>query len=234
MMAAKDLIIYLIASLLIGYGSGFLTVKINHLLVIFLGKLWTSGNAQRRYVLIGGITVIIFGAAMFYLTNEFVLTIFFPAVFAVLFAVGIKHAMHRFNQYIEILDALIQSLFPKEDPNDDKYDALLADTSKISQQMLESMRKSQLESLKLLFFFFDSIFAVFFISLIKGKLRFSRFINLSKEDQDNYMHIWASSEGLNLGPVALKALIVYSYYTSHLSWDKIGYRGEVLRRSYIN
>ena len=142
--------------------------------------------------------------------------------------------MHRFNQYIDVLNALIQSLFPKEDLNDDKHEALLADTSKISQEMLESMRKSQLESLKILFFFFDSIFAVFFISLVKGKLKFSRFINLSKEDQVDYMHIWAATEGLNLGPVALKALIGYSYYTSHLSWDKIGYRGEVLRRSYIN
>jgi predicted PurR-regulated permease PerM len=148
--------------------------------------------------------------------------------------VGIKHAMHRFNQYIEILNALIQSLFPKEDPDDDQHDALLADTSKISQQMLESMRKSQLESLKILFFFFDTVFAVFFISLTKRKFRFSRFIHLSKEDQVDYMRIWADSEVLNLAPVALKALIGYSYYTSHLSWDKIGYRGEVLRRSYIN
>ena len=165
---------------------------------------------------------------------DFTLALISASAFAVLFLVGIKHAMHRFNQYIEILNALVQSLFPKEDPNDDQHDALLADTSKISQQMLESMRKSQLESLKILFFFFDTIFAVFFISLTKRKLRFSRFINLSKKDQVDYIHIWAATEGLNLGPVALKALIGYSYYTSPLSWDKIGYRGEVLRRSYIN
>ena len=226
--------LYLVSSLLIGYGVGFFTVKINHLLVIFLGKLWSSGNAQRRYVLVGGIVTVMYGAMIFYQTNDFVLTLVFVAVFAVLLVSGIKHAMRRFNQYIDVLNALIQSLFPKEDPNDDQHEALLEDTSKISQEMLGSMRKSQLESLKILFFFFDSIFAVFFISLIKGKLRFSRFINLSKEDQVDYMHIWATIEVLNLGPVALKALIGYSYYTSHLSWDKIGYRGEVLRRSYIN
>lgn len=233
-MATHELTLFLVSSLLIGYGAGFLTVKINHLLVIFLGKLWSSGNAQRRYILVGGIATFFYGVMIFYQTNNFVLALIFVVVFTVLFISGIKHAMHRFDQYIDVLNALIQSLFPKEDLNDDKHEALLADTSKISKEMLESMRKSQLESLKILFFFFDSIFAVFFISLIKGKLKFSRFINLSKEDQVDYMHIWAATEGLNLGPVALKALIGYSYYTSHLSWDKIGYRGEVLRRSYIN
>jgi len=233
-VATHELTLFLVSSLLIGYGAGFLTVKINHLLVIFLGKLWSSGNAQRRYILVGGIATFFYGVMIFYQTNNFVLALIFVVVFTVLFISGIKHAMHRFDQYIDVLNALIQSLFPKEDLNDDKHEALLADTSKISKEMLESMRKSQLESLKILFFFFDSIFAVFFISLIKGKLKFSRFINLSKEDQVDYMHIWAATEGLNLGPVALKALIGYSYYTSHLSWDKIGYRGEVLRRSYIN
>jgi len=219
---------------LIGYGTGFFTVKINHLLVIFLGKLWSSGNAQKRYILVGGLATVVFGIAVFLQTNDFTLALISVSVFAVLFLVGIKHAMHRFNQYIEILNALIQSLFPKEDPNDDQHDALLADTSKISQQMLESMRKSQLESLKILFFFFDTVFAVFLISLTKRKFRLRRFINLSKEDQVDYMRIWADAERLNLAPVALKALIGYSYYTSHLSWDKIGYRGEVLRRSYSN
>ncbi|MDH3794513.1 MAG: hypothetical protein OER78_05490 [Nitrosopumilus sp.] len=233
-MSTSDLIIYLILSLLIGYGIGFFTVKINHLLVIFLGKLWSSGNAQKRYILVGGIATIVFGMAVFLKTNDFTLTILSTSVFAILFLVGVKHAMHRFNQYLEILNALIQSLFPKKDPNDDQHDALLADTSKISQQMLESMRKSSLESLKILFFFFDSVFAVFLISLTKGKFRFNRFVHLSDKDQVDYMHIWADSEILNLAPVALKALIGYSYYTSHLSWDKIGYRGEVLRRSYIN
>jgi len=219
---------------LIGYGIGFFTVKINHLLVIFLGKLWSSGNAQKRYILVGGFATVVFGVVGFLQTNDLTLSLISASVFAVSFLLGLKHAMHRFNQYLEILNALIQSLFPKEDSNNDQHDALLADTSKISQQMLESMQKSQFESLKMLFFFFDSIFAVFLISLTKGKFQCSRFIHLSDEDQVDYMHIWAESEGLNLAPVALKALIGYSYYTSHLSWYKIGYRGEVLRRSYIN
>jgi hypothetical protein len=233
-MSTSELIIYLFFSILIGYGTGFFTVKINHLLVIFLGKLWTSGNAQKRYILVGGLATAVFGAILFVQTNDLTLALISASVFTVLFLVGVKHAMRRFNQYIEILNALIQSLFPKEEPNDDQHDMLLADTSKISQQMLESMQKSQLESLKILFFFFDTVFAVFLISLTKRKIRFSRFIHLSKKEQVEYMRIWAESEGLNLAPVALKALIGYSYYTSHLSWDKIGYRGEVLRRSYIN
>jgi len=37
-MATHDLILYLVSSLLIGYVAGFFTVKINHGLVILLGK----------------------------------------------------------------------------------------------------------------------------------------------------------------------------------------------------
>jgi len=80
--------------------------------------------------------------------------------------------MYRFHQYEPILKASIQSLFPKEDSdNDDNHDDLLDDTLRISLNMLESMRKSQLESLKILFVFFDSIFGGFLIFLISGKIQ---------------------------------------------------------------
>jgi len=150
-MATHDLILYLASSLLFGYVAGFLTVKINHALVILLGKLWSSGNAQRRYILVGVIAIIVFGSILFYQTN-FVFAVIFTFAFAVLFLVGIIHAIYRFNQYEPILKASIQSLFPKEDSDND--DNLLDDTLKISLNMLGSMRKSQLESLKILFVFF--------------------------------------------------------------------------------
>jgi len=236
-MATHDLILYLVSSLLIGYVAGFFTVKINHGLVILLGKLWSSGNAQRRYILVGVIAIIVFGIILFYQTN-FVFAVIFTFVFAVLFLVGIKHAMYRFHQYEPILKASIQSLFPKEDSdNDDNHDDLLDDTLRISLNMLESMRKSQLESLKILFVFFDSIFGGFLIFLISGKIqkfKFRRFISLSKENQVEYMTICANSKYGTLISTALKAFIGYNYYTSPFSWDKIGYNGKVLRRSFIN
>jgi len=52
MLTPDMMIIYFIMTLLIGYGIGFFTVKINHGLVILFGRLWSSGNAQRRYVLV--------------------------------------------------------------------------------------------------------------------------------------------------------------------------------------
>ena len=166
------------------------------------------------------------------------MTLIFTSVFAVLFIVGIKHAMYRFDQYAPILKAAIQSLFPKEDSdNDDHYDNLLDDTLKISLNMLESMRKSQLESLKILFMFFDSIFGGFVIFLLSRKIqefKFRRFIYLSKENQVAYMRVFAGSSIGNLISTALKAFIGYNYYTSHLSWEKIGYDGKVLRRSFLN
>ena len=237
LMATHDLIFYIVSSLLIGYVTGFLTVKINHALVIIFGRLWSSGNAQRRYVLVGVIAVIIFGIILFYQTN-FIFTVIFTFVFAVLFLVGVIHAMYRFNQYKPILKASIQSLFPKEDSdNDDDYDDLLNDTLQISLNMLESMRKSQLESLKILFIFFDSVFGgfvVFFLSKKILEFKFRRFIYLSKEDQVAYMRVFADSIIGNLMSTALKAFIGYNYYTSHFSWEKIGYDGAVLRRSFLN
>ncbi|MCZ6582046.1 MAG: hypothetical protein O6761_02600 [Thaumarchaeota archaeon] len=236
-MSTLDMIIYLIMSLLIGYVTGFLTVKINHALVILFGRLWSSGNAQRRYILVGAIVIIVFGIISFNQTN-FILAVVFTSAFAVLFVVGIKHAMYRFHQYEPILKASIQSLFPKEDSDtDDNYNDLLDDALKISLEMLKSMRKSQLESLKILFVFFDSIFGGFLIFLLSGKIqefKFRRFIYLSKEDQVAYMHVFADSSIGNLMSTALKAFIGYNYYTSHFSWDKIGYNGAVLRRSFIN
>jgi len=236
-MATHDLILYLVSSLLIGYVAGFLTVKINHALVIIFGRLWSSGNAQRRYILVGVIVIIVFGIILFYQTN-FIFAVIFTFSFAVLFLVGIIHAMYRFNQYEPILKASIQSLFPKEDSdNDDNYDNLLDDTLKISLNMLGSMRKSQLESLKILFLFFDSIFGGFVIFLLSGKIqefKFRRFIYLSKEDQVAYIRVFADSTIGNLMSTALKAFIGYNYYTSHFSWKKIDYNGAVLRRSFLN
>ncbi len=232
-----DLILYLGLSLLFGYLSGFFTVKINHGLVILFGRLWSSGNAQRRYTLVGVIAIIVFGIISFN-QIDLIFAVIFTFVFAVLFLVGIIHAMYRFDQYEPILKALIQSLFPKEDSDsDDHYNDLLDDTLKISLGMLGTMRKSQLESLKILFVFFDSIFGGFVIFLFSRKIqefKFRRFIHLSQEDKVAYMRVFADSSIGNLMSTALKAFIGYNYYTSHFSWEKIGYDGVVLRRSFIN
>ena len=52
-----DFLILLSITATSGLIAGFLTVKINHFLVILLGKLWGSGYAKKRYVLVGMIVV---------------------------------------------------------------------------------------------------------------------------------------------------------------------------------
>ena len=232
-LSIYDYIIYF--SPIFEYFAGFLTVKINHLLIIRRGKLWSSGNAQQRYFLIGVLGSVVFAILMPFFVNDPKLMLVMTLVFAGTFAIGIKHAMRRFSQYEEILEGLIQSLFPKDESTGPDHDKLLKDTLEISTEMLDSMQKSYAESLKILFFVFDAVFTVFFFSLIfRRKFRLSRFKNLEPHEQVEYMDIWESTTFLNLIPIALKALIGYSYYSSPLSWDEITYNGEVLRRSYIN
>ncbi len=236
-LSTFDFIIYL--SPIFGYFAGFLTVKINHLLIIRRGKLWSSGNAQQRYFLIGVLGSFVFAIFMLFFVNDLKLMLILTLVFAAIFTIGIKHAMWRFGQYEEILKDLILSLFPKDKLNETVYDKLIKDTFKITKDILASMQTSQAESLKLLFFFFDSAFAIFFINLIyRKKIKISRFKNLSTQEKVSYMDIWESNYYLNIIPIAMKALIGYSYYTSPHSWGTIAkdgrYNGEVLRRSYIN
>jgi len=230
-ITAIDFVIYLAFSLLSGYVVGFLTVKFNHLLVIILGKLWSSGNAQRRYFLVGILASLVFASGLFLIvSNELETILSMTFVFAAMFALGIKHAMKRFGEYLQILDAIIRSLFHGEETSED----LIKDTLRISQRILKAMPKSQLESLKILFFEFDTAFMVFGVSLLKRKFRFSRFINLSKQDQIEYMHTWSTTKGLFLVTVAMKAIISLGYYTSSYSWNSIEYNGETLRRSFVN
>ena len=56
-MQFLDFLVILSITAVAGYLAGFMTVKINNLLVIVLGKLWSSGHAKKRYIPIG-ITVV--------------------------------------------------------------------------------------------------------------------------------------------------------------------------------
>ena len=234
----SEIIIYL--SPLIGYFAGLLTVKINHIMIITQGKLWSSGNAQQRYILIGALASVVFAIILFsFYVNNLKLTLFMTLIFAGIFVIGIKHAMWRFRQYDKILDDLIRALFPNDEKSKEDYEIQINNTLRISKDMLADMQSSQTESLKLLFLIFDSAFTVFFINLIyRKKIVFNRFKNMSTQDKISYMDLWESKDYLVVIPIALKALIGYCYYTSHYSWETIsedgGYKGEVLRRSYIN
>ena len=162
----SEIIIYL--SPLIGYFAGLLTVKINHIMIITQGKLWSSGNAQQRYILIGALASVVFAIILFsFYVNNLKLTLFMTLIFAGIFVIGIKHAMWRFRQYDKILDDLIRALFPNDEKSKEDYEILINDTLRISKDMLADMQSSQTESLKLLFL--DSAFTVFFINLIYRK-----------------------------------------------------------------
>jgi len=212
-----------------------MTVKMNHLLVIALGKIWTSGHGQQRYIVVGASMSIVYLAILFGFFEgfEFHFYVLLLLTFVGLYVAGLKHAEKRSSQVIfEIIPRMIELtyLFDKNDPEQLKA---IQDAKKFSEEVIFSMPKSTGEALQLLFFFFDSAMAVFFVSMINGRFRVSRFINLSEEDQIHYVESWANNPYLFVAMQAIKGLMGFSYYSSEHSWESIKYNGELLRNSYL-
>jgi hypothetical protein len=223
----------------IGYPAGFMTVKINNLLVIAFGKLWSSGHAQKRYIPIGVIIAACYTLVAFRIVDFTAFTdppfqmlgpLILTTIFSGLYAVGIYHADKRFGKIGDIMEAIIKLTYASGNSPDEKE--IRNDTIKNANCTLEAMPESNKEALELLFFVFDSGFMVFFISLSSGRLRARRFIRLCSEQQMEYLEKWAKNTQLYYAIQALKSLIGFSYYTSPRTWKDVGYSGTLLGRSY--
>lgn len=227
-----DQIFFLLIAIGSGLFSGFLSVKINHLLVIITGRLLTSGNAQRRYIVIGIAATILF-FILYVFTNPFDLLfgVVFSVIFALCFTIGIFVAKQRFSEALLILHQTISAMYT-DSPNGNE---ITDDAFEISSQTLDAMLPANKEAFLLLVMIFDSRFAVFFISLFVGHyFSIKRFIHMSAAEQDKYLETWASNQYLALVIQALKSITSLTYFTSHLSWPQIDYDGGVLKRSYLN
>jgi hypothetical protein len=216
-----------------GFIIGFLKVKINHILVIFTGKLQTSKHSRQRYIVFGVASSILFFILYYLLTPspELILGIIFTAIYAVMYTVGVVIAENRFEQHLTILETMISAMFT----DSTKGDKITSDAFRISKQMLDNMSVSNREVLLLLLLFFDSRFVVFFVSLfIERRFTLTRFVNMNSAEQDEYLNTWNNTRGLDFVIKALKAITSFPYYTSSLSWNKIGYDGNVLKKSYLH
>jgi len=216
-----------------GFFSGFLSVKINHLLVIITGRLLSSGHAQRRYIIIGTVATILFFILYTIFASSFDLLFgaILSAIFAVCFTIGVFVAEKRFSEALLILHQIISAMYTDSLNGNEITDDAFA----ISSQTLDDMLPSNKEAFLLLVMFFDSRFTVFFISLIVGHyFSTKRFIHMSPAEQDRYLETWASNQYLALVIQALKSITSLTYFTSHLSWPQIDYDGGVLKRSYLN
>ena len=226
-------IFYILLAAGIGFGIGFFSVKFNHLLVILTGKLVSSGHAQRRYIVIGIFSTVLVFFSYMYLAPTFDLAhgIAIAVVYAVLFTIGVLSAEARFSQACDILHMIINAMYT----NTKTGNITTSDAFEISKKMLNHIQPANKEALLLLAFFFDSRFAVFFISaFITKKFVAKRFIDITPEQQDAYINSWHNTFGLTLAIKALKSIVSFAYFTSHHSWDDIGYNGGVLKRSYLN
>jgi len=216
-----------------GFFSGFLSVKINHLLVIITGRLLSSGHAQRRYIIIGTVATILFFILYIIFASSFDLLFgaMLSAIFALCFTIGVFVAEKRFSEALLILHQTISAMYTDSLNGNEITDDAFA----ISSQTLDDMLPSNKEAFLLLVMFFDSRFTVFFISLIVGHyFSTKRFIHMSPAEQDRYLETWASNQHLALVIQALKSITSLTYFTSHLSWAQIYYDGGVLKRSYLN
>ena len=225
-------LLYLLIALITGFLSGFLTVKINHILIIVTGKLQTSGNVQGRYIVVGIASSILFFILYYFLTlnPDLIYGIIFSAIYAALYAIGVVIAQNRFKQSDKVLKMIISAMYT-DSPNGNQ---ITSDAFRISKQMLDSIPIANKEAILLLVFVFDSRFAVFFISLFLGRrFMIKRFINMNSDEQDQYLETWSTAVGLSLAVQALKSIVGFAYYTSNLSWSQIDYEGNVLKRSYL-
>lgn len=233
-LEAYDILIIFSVTSISAYLAGFMTVKMNHLLVIVLGKIWTSGHGQQRYVVVGASMSAVYLAILISFFEGFLFHFYILLflTFVGLYVVGLKHAEKRSSQVIyDIIPKMIELTYLFE-KNDEQQEAI-KDAKKFSKEIIFSMPASTGEALQLLFFFFDSRMAVFFVSMINGRFRVSRFINLSEEDQIHYIESWANNPYLFVAMQAIKGLMGFSYYTSKHSWKSIKYNGDLLRNSYL-
>jgi hypothetical protein len=240
-MQLLDFQIILLVTPIIGYLAGFMTVKINHLLVIVSGKLWTSGHAKKRFIVTGiivtacyiTIIVMIFDFATINdPTLQTIVLAIITIVFAGLYAVGIFHSDMRFKDTETIMNNIIEVTYA--DGNSPLEIQIRKDTQNNAKSILNAMPISNNHALRLLLFVFDSAMMVFLVSLSSGRFRVRRFVNLGSTERKEYFETWATNEYLYYAVQALKSLVGFSYYTSPGTWTEIGYNGKLLSRSYWN
>jgi hypothetical protein len=219
--------------------AGFLSVKINNLLIIIFGKLWSSGHAEKRYAVSGAIITILYFLIILFFVNlttlmdaglEIFGLVVLTAILIEFYVFGIYFADRRFSEAEIIMEKIVEATYAKGYSLDEEK--IRVDSIKNINSTLQAMPESYKVALGLLFFIFDSAFMVFFIGLANKRIWSHRFIELELSQQEEYFKFWEKDRYLHYAVQALKSLVAFGYYTSPGTWNDIGYGGTLLGRSY--
>ena len=224
----------LVVPLIVGFLVGFLTVRANYLLIIFLGKVFSTGTASSRFAATGVLaSLVVFigvslGVPEVTLTGRLVVT----ALFLGSFTVGVVTAQEESSpqEIRRITEALFETVFP-QDPVVSQI--LQTSAATTAESILNTMPASSQAAIVLLHAVFDSRTLVLFVSLREGRLRWRRFVNLSPTDRREYLEDWRTDPRLAYGAHALQILTSYAYYVKKEVGRRIGYDGTLLRASYL-
>lgn len=229
------LVLLILSALLAGYIVGFLTVKINYVLIILVGKLFSSGSARGRYALtgfLGAVLVFVFATSQFPALGSAIHAAT-SLVFAGTFAVGTWHAMRRFGtaEHTGILEAVLDTIFPEggEIPEGAKNVSSVQTAGKL----LQSLPESNQAAIKLVSVIFDSATMRFVLGLMHGTLRIKRFVDLDAKERAAYLQEWVNDPRLFYAVQAFRVLSNFSYYIKEAVWKSVGYDGRLLRSSYL-
>jgi hypothetical protein len=220
--------------ILVGFVAGFLTVRANYVLIILLGKVFSSGTAGWRFAATGLLaSILVFlGASLgvpdLTATGKVVVTVLFLASFGL----GVVIAKEEMGpkEIRRITEAVFETAYP---PSSGLPGAVGVSAARTSERILATMPISSQAAITLLLAVFDSRTLVFVASFPQGRVRGRRFVSLSAAERQKYLEVWRTNPRLAYGAHALQILSSYAYYVKGQVTRHIGYGGQLLRDSYL-
>lgn len=220
---------------IIGLVTGFIAVKINLVLIVLGGRLFSSGRATGRYFVIAFFGFLAAFAALNLSSALDLATIMVSSVlFSLWLLLGefVGHRRTRLKDFRHIMSAILDTSFPEgyhQFPG-----AVSISSVSTSETLVHRMPYSLGIGLQLFIAIFDSRTMVFLGSLRRGKLRWKRFVNLSPKDRKEYLNYWRYSPQLSIGAQIIRILTSYAYYVKDQTWPLLKYSGHLLEWSYLD
>lgn len=224
-----------LALAIIGLIVGFISVKINLVLIVLEGRLFSSGRATGRYFVIAFFGFLAAFAGLGVSSSlDFATIVVSSVLFSLYLLLGefIGHRTTRLKDFRQIISAVLDTSFPEGYHG---FPGAVAISSVSTSEMLvHRMPDSLSVGLQLFIAVFDSRTMVFLGSLRRGKLRWKRFVNLSKMDRTEYLNYWRYTSQLSVGAHIIRTLTSYAYYVKDQTWPLLKYNGHLLKWSYLD
>jgi hypothetical protein len=220
---------------IIGLVAGFLSVKINLVLIILLGRLFSSGTANRRYFVVAFFGFLSsFAWLGYYAALDTTSSLLSSLLFSIFLLLGalIGQRTTRLGEFRNIMTAVLDTSFPSGYHN--FPGAVTISSVATSETLVHRMPYSLSTGLQLLLATFDSRTMVLLLSLRNGKLRWKRFVELSSKDRTEYLNSWRHDRQFSTGAHIIRTLTSYAYYVKPQTWPFLDYDGNLLRWSYLD